>query len=115
MCNLVLLTTGTLMSWEPTSHLAEVTFLVLICARQFHILTYFNVAFPFNIMSKIELKSSSEVAPTPLMSVQIGRLYQELQTLDYKAPRAGFTQKQSHDNVRRVILKTRFVVGTSTE
>lgn len=85
MCNLVLLTTGMFMSWEPTSHLAEVTFLVLICARQFHILTYFNVAFPFNIMSKIELKSSSEVAPTPLMSVQIERFYHERGSLKNEA------------------------------
>ena len=46
--------------------LAEVTFLLLICLRRSQILTYFNVAFPFNIMRKTELKSSTEVAPCRL-------------------------------------------------
>lgn len=56
-------------------------------------------------MSKIELKSSSEVAPTPLMSVQIGRFYHEWDSLENEA-------MIIFDGV---ILKTRFVVGTSTE
>lgn len=56
-------------------------------------------------MSKIEMKSSSEVAPTPLMSVQIGRFYHE----------RGSLENEAMIMFDGVILKTRFVVGTSTE